>query len=315
MKNLSIMLIIGHPRWEVTMVEGFVPVAIKAAEAGAGKKIVEGAVLVGKTVHAIKDGIVDIKGICREVNDCLPKCLKDKDESVKGDINKPLVVDSMDGLTDYQRNVLSKEYGWSDEQINRVGSWEEVEKILEEIEGFDEDLIKSKVEGQETKQKNNSVSEIGKTDLARTPSSNGEWSGERGNSTWHPDGEYIPPEKSPENRKPYSNPENKTWNEILEKYGIDGIPFRDGFPDFSEVSRGTVEIEGFETGGSDAKNRNFAKADIELAKQKGCSPEDVEKWRKENNYTWHECEDKKTMQKVPNEIHANIPHDGGRSQE
>ena len=59
--------------------------------------------------------------------------------------------------------------------------------------------------------------------------------------------------------------------------------------------------------------RNFDKAYEKLASERGCSPEDVEKWMDDNNYTWHECEDKKTMQKVPNEIHANIPHDGGRS--
>ena len=34
---------------------------------------------------------------------------------------------------------------------------------------------------------------------------------------------------------------------------------------------------------------------------------------KENNYTWHESRDMSTMQKVPNEIHANIPHSGGVS--
>lgn len=152
-------------------------------------------------------------------------------------------------------------------------------------------------------------------DMARTPASNGSWEAERGNSKWIPDGDYVPPEKSPEGKKPYSNPEQKTWSELLDKYGIDGVEFKDGYPDFSPISKGNVEIEGFKTGGTEAKNANFAKADIELAKQKGCSPEEVEKWRKENNYTWHECEDKKTMQKVPNEIHANIPHDGGRSQD
>ena len=153
-----------------------------------------------------------------------------------------------------------------------------------------------------------------KTCDSRCPENHGEWEGERGNSKWVPEGDYVPPEKSPEGNKPYSNPDQLSWKEILEKYGIDGITFVDGYPDFSEISKGTVEIEGFETGGSDAKNRNFRKADIELAKQRGCTPEEVAKWRKENNYTWHECEDKKTMMKVPNEVHANVPHDGGRSQ-
>lgn len=150
----------------------------------------------------------------------------------------------------------------------------------------------------------------------RLPVNNGKWEGEEGNSNWIPDLEYVPPEKSrnPET-SPYSNPDNSTWGEILEKYKIKGIVFKDGFPVFDDISRGTVEIDNFETGGSEAKDHNFKKADIEMAKQRGCTPQDVREWRKENNYTWHECEDKKTMQKVPNEVHANIPHDGGRSQE
>lgn len=148
----------------------------------------------------------------------------------------------------------------------------------------------------------------------RTPENHGTWDGERGNSNWYPDLDYTPPEKSRNPEHPYSNPENLTWREILKKYGIDKIPFKDGFPVFDDISKGTVEIDGFETGGSDAKDRNFKRADIELAKQRGCTPEEVRKWREENNYTWHECEDKRTMQKVPNEVHANVPHDGGRSQ-
>ncbi|HIV52820.1 MAG TPA: HNH endonuclease [Candidatus Mediterraneibacter norwichensis] len=133
------------------------------------------------------------------------------------------------------------------------------------------------------------------------PLEHGRWDGERGDSKWYPDPDYIPQK---------SNPENKTWGEILKKYRIDGIPFKDGEPDFSEVSKGTVEIDGF----SERREDNFDKADIELAKQRGCSPEDVKKWRKENGYTWHECKDKKTMQKVPAEIHNNISHSGGISE-
>ena len=149
----------------------------------------------------------------------------------------------------------------------------------------------------------------------RTPENHGHWEGERGNSMWHPDPDYVPPEKSrnPED-KPYSNPDNLSWGEILKKYGLEGIEFKDGFPVFNDISRGSVEIDDFETGGSDAKDRNFKRADIAMAEQRGVTPEEVKKWREDNNYTWHECEDKRTMQKVPNEIHANVPHDGGRSQ-
>jgi len=129
----------------------------------------------------------------------------------------------------------------------------------------------------------------------------GHWEGERGNSKWLPDRDYVPGK---------ANPENKTWGDILDKYGIDGILFKDGEPDFSEISKGTVEIKPF----TDNRTDNFDKANIELAKQRGCKPEEVEKWMKENGYTWHECKDMKTMQKVPREVHNNVPHRGGISE-
>lgn len=142
------------------------------------------------------------------------------------------------------------------------------------------------------------------------PRSGGEWTGEAGDSTWKPDPENTPLEKSRNPEHPYSNPDNLSWGELLQKYGIDGIPFHDGEPDFSEVARGTVEIDDF----TDDRDSNFEQADEKMAEQRGCTPEEVEKWRKENNYTWHECKDCKTIQKVPNEIHANIPHSGGVSE-
>jgi len=129
----------------------------------------------------------------------------------------------------------------------------------------------------------------------------GNWDGERGDSTWRPDRDSVPLK---------SNPEGKTWGEILDKYGIDGIPFKDGEPDFGEISKGDVKIEPFSTERSD----NFDKADQKLAEQKGCTPEEVAKWRKENGYTWHECKDMETMQKVPSEVHNNVPHSGGISE-
>ena len=53
-----------------------------------------------------------------------------------------------------------------------------------------------------------------------------------------------------------------------------------------------MEIDDF----TDDRPSNFAQADEALAKQRGCSPEEVKKWREENGYTWHECRDCKTMQ-------------------
>ncbi len=142
------------------------------------------------------------------------------------------------------------------------------------------------------------------------PRNGGEWTGEPGDSTWKPDPERIPPEKSRNPEHPYSNPDELSWQEIQDKYRIDGIRFNNGEADFSEVARGTVEIDDF----TDDRSSNFEQADEKMAEQRGCTPEEVEQWRKENNYTWHECGDCKTMQKVPNEVHANVAHSGGVSE-
>ena len=140
------------------------------------------------------------------------------------------------------------------------------------------------------------------------PKSDGGWTGEPGNSIWIPDHDYVPQK---------GNPEGKTWGEILDKYGIDGIPFNDGEPDFSEVAEAEVQVDEIGT----ERDENFAKADEALAEQwtkeqkdgREWTAEDVRNYRKENHLTWHECGDRTTMQLVPAEVHSNIPHSGGVS--
>lgn len=133
------------------------------------------------------------------------------------------------------------------------------------------------------------------------PITGGRWeNGERGNGHWVPDCETIPGK---------SNPEKLPWNEILKLYDIKDIQFKDGYPDFSEISRSDVEISPF----TDSRDDNFDLADIQTAEQKNCTPEEVRQWRKENKYTWHECQDMKTMQKVPSIVHNNVSHSGGIS--
>lgn len=136
------------------------------------------------------------------------------------------------------------------------------------------------------------------------PRNGGEWSGEPGNSEWHPDRDVEPGDRNG------TNPDHKTWGEIMDQYGFESIPFNDGEPDFSEDSKGEVEIDDF----TDDRDSNFSQADEKLAEQRGCTPEEVAKWREENKYTWHECKDCKTMQKVPTEVHGNISHSGGVSE-
>lgn len=140
------------------------------------------------------------------------------------------------------------------------------------------------------------------------PKEGGEWDGEKGNSTWKPDRDEIP-------KRPPGN--EKTWGEILDKYEVEGIEFENGEPDFSTTSEGTVEIDDFST----ERNDNFTQADENLAEQwtnegkdgKEWSPQDIKEYRKENNLSWHERSDMKTMDLTPQEVHGNVPHSGGIS--
>ena len=130
----------------------------------------------------------------------------------------------------------------------------------------------------------------------------GNWDGERGNSNWILNKEYVPQKY---------NPDGMTFGEILDKFNIENpkILFKEGYPDFSGISKGEVQIDEFTSSRAD----NFTQADEKLSKKCEISPEDVATWRKENRYTWHECEDCKTMQLVPSEIHGNVNHFGGVS--
>ena len=140
--------------------------------------------------------------------------------------------------------------------------------------------------------------------INRLPLNGGIWTWERGNSDWIPDDNVIPKNRNE------SNPEGKTNREIKDKYKFEFIPFKDGEPDFSKVVKGEVQIENF----SEKRPKNYSQADIQLAKERGCTPQEIKKWRIENKYTWHECKDCKTMQLVPIEVHGNIEHKGGISE-
>lgn len=197
--------------------------------------------------------------------------------------------------------------------IEKVGDMQEIDKPLakyvdasdERKEMSDADIMDDLLD--ETDDQN--IEEVDNTErVSGCPidGHGGHWDGLRGNSTWYPDRDEIP-------KNPKTNPDGLTWEQILDKYGIDGIPFKDGEPDFSEVSKGEVEIDNFSENRY-GKGGNFDQACEKLAEQRGCTKEEVKAWMKENKYTWHEKSDCKTMQKVPTEVHGNVRHEGGISE-
>lgn len=141
--------------------------------------------------------------------------------------------------------------------------------------------------------------------IDRTPredTDRGEWTGERGESTFIPSDEKI--------------------SEILEKYGLEGIDYKDGIPDFSECSEGTVEIDNM-TDKRYGPDGNFAQADEKCAEQWNAekrdgrddwTARDVKNWREENGYSWHERNDMKTCDLVPTAINDYFGHLGGVSE-
>jgi len=124
-------------------------------------------------------------------------------------------------------------------------------------------------------------------DQTPTNSADGEWVGFRGEST------YVS-----------NNPKVKA---LLNKDGVIGIKYNNGIPDFSPVSKGQVEIEGMTAN----RAKNFDKADAALAQERGVTTKEIKQWRVENNLTWHECNDMRTMQAVPSEINGAFGHLGG----
>ena len=129
--------------------------------------------------------------------------------------------------------------------------------------------------------------------------SEGDWEGEHGNSKFHP--------------------EKQEARDALDRYEQDGIDYCDGEPDFSKVSEATVEIDNM-TSDRYGKGNNFDQANQKCAEKWNMeardgktdwTARDVDNWRTENRYTWHERLDRKTMDLVQRDVHEECKHYGG----
>lgn len=151
--------------------------------------------------------------------------------------------------------------------------------------------------------------------MKRVPADNdeckyGQWEGERGNAKFVPTNEVL--------------------KKALAAFGIDGIYYRDGIPDFSPVSAATVKIdmtaerfsyvESADDGSISRVEGNYEKADKACANQwnetsymgrSDWTSEDVAKYREACKLTWHECSDRTTCMLVPRNIHELFRHTGG----
>jgi len=119
--------------------------------------------------------------------------------------------------------------------------------------------------------------------LNQTPATRGWWSGERGESTFYSSDSRV---------------QRATRDQ--------GVAYSDARPDFSPYAAMEVEVSGMSTN----RRENFMQADQETARQLGVSREEVTRWRRDNDYTWHE-DSTTRMQLVPTQVNAKLGHLGG----
>ena len=152
----------------------------------------------------------------------------------------------------------------------------------------------------------------------------GKYDGVPGDSLYHPNPKTVP-------SNPKVNPHGKTNAQILRENGMkDGIPFEKGHPNFSAATKSTINLDKMGT----IRSVNMGQADSLLAQQvregkagsaieknlrkmgvdlKNATKGDVSRMRKEFGLTWHEHQNKHTMQLISKELHGTIPHRGGIS--
>lgn len=131
--------------------------------------------------------------------------------------------------------------------------------------------------------------------LMRTPKegNGGKWSGERGESDFILD-------------KPI---------ELSDGTKVTKITYKNAIPDFSPYQKAQVKIKNM----TNSRPNNFKEADRVLAEYwtktkfegKTWTRADVETYRSNNNLTWHEMSNMKSMQLVPTEVNLTFGHYGG----
>ncbi len=140
----------------------------------------------------------------------------------------------------------------------------------------------------------------------------GRYEGERGESKYIPSGRTA---------------EGVVVIDILKKYDLDGIEYRNAEPDFEVCSEAVVRIKSmseYRYNYNDSNGipslGNFSQADIECAKQwnnqmrdgrDDWNARDVSDYRQANKLTWHEKCDTETMVLVRSEINLYFKHSGG----
>ena len=107
-----------------------------------------------------------------------------------------------------------------------------------------------------------------------------------------------------------------TGKMLKEKYGFDGVAYKDNDPDFkpyavSNDTVTTVPVNKMPTN----RNESYRLAEKYCSEKFGISRKQVRQYMEENNLTWHETPDRKSIMPIPTEINAAYKHTGGISKQ
>ena len=87
------------------------------------------------------------------------------------------------------------------------------------------------------------------------------------------------------------------------------VEYKNGFPDFSGVSEGSVEIPMRGNRSTNSQTGDFGVAEQAYTDKYGSLPDGYDR----SQYTWHHKEDGTTMELVPRQVHRTNTHTGGAS--
>lgn len=118
----------------------------------------------------------------------------------------------------------------------------------------------------------------------------GTWTGPRGESIFIPSDPYM--------------------QALLRQYGLEGVTYHNGVPDFSPFEFTAIELFNMH-GGLRGRDFNFSSADEILGMKYGITETEMRRVREYLGYTWHECNNMTTMQMIPQEINSYFKHMGG----
>jgi hypothetical protein len=92
-------------------------------------------------VENLANAASEVSKLRHDVNDAMPDFLKrdvsEQKQQDNADIMNQIKWNDVEGLTDYQKVLLKDEYGWTDERIDAMHSWEEAEGCINESQKTD----------------------------------------------------------------------------------------------------------------------------------------------------------------------------------